>query len=251
MFFEHVICKHGVPDKIITNRGTQFTSRFWTRVCSHLSINHRPSTAFHPQTDGQMERQNQTMEQYLRAFCNQEQDNWVELLPLPEFAYNNSMHASTRMTPFWALYNRNHQMQFQAPKPPASHLRSEIQADAVLKGLQEPHRVLRENLLEAQMRQSKYAGSKEINFKVGDTVWLSTKHLRTTRPSKKLDYKRTGPYTVSSIINRNAYKLELPNTMRNHNVFHVSLLDRYAPPVAGQPPSEPQPTIVDDAGEQE
>jgi len=251
MFFEHMICRDGVPDNIITDRGTQFTSQFWTRVCSHLSINYRLSTAFHPQTDGQMERQNHTMEQYLRAFCNDEQDNWVELLPLAEFAYNNSMHASTRMTPFWALYHRNPQMQFEAPKPPALHLKSVIQADAVLKGLEETHRVLRKNLLKAQKRQSKYTSGKEITFKVGDKVWLSTKHLRTTRPLKKLDYKRTGPYTVSRIINKNGYKLDLPNTIHNHNVFHVSLLDRYAPPVAGQPPSEPQLMIVDDAGDQE
>jgi len=142
-------------------------------------------------------------------------------------------------------------MQLKAPKPTASHLKSEIQAYAVLKGLEETYRVLRENLLEAQKRQSKYAGGKEITFKVGDKLWLSTKQLRTARPSKVLDYMRTGPYTVSRIINKNAYKLDLPNTMRNHNVFHVSLLDRYAPPVAGQPPSELQLTIVDDAGKQE
>ena len=101
MFFEHVICKQGVPDNITTDRVKEFTSRFWDRVCSHLSINHRLSTAFHPQTDGQTESPNQTMEQYLRAFCNYEQDNWVELLPLAEFAYNNSIHHSTLMTPFW------------------------------------------------------------------------------------------------------------------------------------------------------
>ena len=67
MFFEHVMCKHGIPDHIITDRGTQFTSRFWKRVCSYLTVDHRLSTAFHPQTDGQTERQNQTMEQYLRG----------------------------------------------------------------------------------------------------------------------------------------------------------------------------------------
>jgi transposase InsO family protein len=92
MFFEHVICKRGVPDNIVTDRGKEFTSRFWKRVCTHLRINHRLSTAFYPQTDGQTERQNQTMDQYLRALCNYEQDNWVELLPLAEFAYNNSVH---------------------------------------------------------------------------------------------------------------------------------------------------------------
>jgi hypothetical protein len=79
MFFKYVVCNHGVPDNILTDRGKDFTSRFWKPVCSHLSINHRLSTAFHPQTDGQTERQNQTMEQYLRAFCNYEQDHWVEL----------------------------------------------------------------------------------------------------------------------------------------------------------------------------
>ena len=75
LLFEHDICKRGVRDIIITDRGTQFTSPFWTQVCSHLSTDHRLSTAFHPQTAGQTERQNHMMEQYLRAFCNYEQDN--------------------------------------------------------------------------------------------------------------------------------------------------------------------------------
>jgi len=97
----------------------------------------------------------------------------------------------------------------------------------------------------------KYAGGKEVVFEVGDKVWLSTRHFRTTRLWKKLDYKRTGPYTVSKVINKNAYKLDLPYTIRKHNVFHVSLLDCYTPPTAGQPPSEPQPTVVDDSDEWE
>jgi transposase InsO family protein len=93
MFFEEVICKHGVPSNIVTDRGSQFTSRFWNRVCSHLSIDYRLSTSFHPQTDGQTERQNQTTEQYLRAFATYEQDNWVDLLPLAEFAYVQQLGA--------------------------------------------------------------------------------------------------------------------------------------------------------------
>jgi hypothetical protein len=76
-----------------------------------------------------------------------------------------------------------------------------------------------------------------VTFGVGNKVWLSTRHFRTTRPSKKLDYKLTGLYTVSKIINKNAYKLDLPKTMRNHNVFHVLQLDHYTPPVVGQPSS--------------
>jgi hypothetical protein len=90
-----------------------------------------------------------------------------------------------------------------------------------------------------------------MTFKVGEKVWLSTRHFRTTRPSKKLDYKRTGPYAVSKVISKNSYKLDLPNAMQNHNVFHVSLLDRYTPPVAGQPVSQPYPMVVDDSAEEE
>jgi hypothetical protein len=68
--FEHIICHHGIPDSIITNCSIQLTSQCWMRVCFHLSIDHRLSTAFHLQTDSQTECENQMMEQYLRAFCN-------------------------------------------------------------------------------------------------------------------------------------------------------------------------------------
>jgi len=138
MLFEYVICNHGVPDDIITDLGTQFTCRFGTQVCSHMSIDHRLPTAFHPQTDGQTNRQTQTMEQYLPAFCNYEHDNWVELRPRAEFAYNYSVHASTTITPFWAMYHRHPKMQLRAPKAPAN-LKSEIQTDALLEGLEETH----------------------------------------------------------------------------------------------------------------
>jgi hypothetical protein len=183
LFFEHVISKRGVPDNIVTDRGTQLTSRFWTRVCSHLSTDDRLWTAFHPQTDGQTEGQNQTIEQYLRAFSNYEHDNWVELLPLAKFAYNNAIHASTRMTPFWANYHYHSVMQFKAPKQPSS-LNSEILADTFALGLEDTHQTLRKNLQEAQANQTKHAGSKAVVFEVGDRVWLSTRHFRTTRPSK-------------------------------------------------------------------
>jgi hypothetical protein len=187
MFFQHVTCKQSELDNIITDRGTQFNSRFCTRVCTCMSIDHRLSTAFHPQTDSKMERQNQTMEQYLRAFCNKEQYNWIELVPLAEFAYNNSMNASTKMTPFWAVYHCHSEMQFKEPKGPAN-FKSEIQADAVLGGLEETHRLLRQSILDEQEPQTKYAGGKEFTFKVGNIVWLSTKHFRTLWPSKNLDY---------------------------------------------------------------
>jgi hypothetical protein len=149
MFFEHIICNRGISDNIVTDREKEFTSRFWKRVCSHLRINHRLSTAFHPPTDGQTERQSQAMEQYLRSFCNCEQDNWVELLPLAEFTYNNSVHHSTQMTPFWANYHYHLPMQLKPPKAP-SNMRSAILVDATVSRMEETHWLLQESLLEAQ-----------------------------------------------------------------------------------------------------
>ena len=127
-------------------------------------------------------------------------------------------------------------------------MRSERTADSLAERLRDAHERLRENLLIAQDRQTRHAGGKDMKFHVGDMVWLATRHIRTTRPSKKLDYNRTGPlaFKVSQVIIDNAYRLDLPAMMWIYNVFHVSLLDRYTPPVEGQHVAEPQPTIVHD-----
>jgi hypothetical protein len=106
-------------------------------------------------------------------------------------------------------------------------------------------------LLRAQLRVMKYARVKKMTFEVDDRVWLLTRHFRTTRPSKKPNYKLTGSYTLSMAINRNVYKLDLPKTIRNHNMFHISLLDRYTPPIIGPPPSELHPVIADNLEEWE
>jgi hypothetical protein len=152
-----------------------------------MSIDHRLLTAFHPKTDNQLERQNLTVEQYLQAFCKYEQDNWVALLSLAEFAFNNSVYASMMMTPFWSVHHRHRKMQFNVTNVPAN-LKLGIEADAVLEEFVGTHRLLGESILDAQDRQTKYAGRKENMFEIRDRVWLLTKHFRTTRPFKKLDY---------------------------------------------------------------
>jgi hypothetical protein len=244
MFFEEVICKHGVPSNVVTDRGFQFTSRFWNRVCSHLSIDHELLTTFHPQTDGQTEQQNQLMEQYLRALATYEQDNWVDVLPLAEFAYNNSAHVTTRLTPFFTNYGYHPKMHLKMPnEAPEARIRPENAAAERLGRLQTSRDRLQESILGAQARQTRYAGGNQMVFEVGDRVWLSAKHIQMARPSKELDYKRLGPFKRTKVINRNAYCLELPNSMKVHNVVHHSLLDRYAEPVLAQQPSEPQPAI--------
>ncbi len=91
---------HGLPDSIVSDRGSVLTSKFWSSLCYLLGIKQRLSTAFYPQTDDQTERQNSTMEAYLQAFVNFEQNDWARLLPMAEFAYNNAKNASIGHIPF-------------------------------------------------------------------------------------------------------------------------------------------------------
>ena len=95
-----VVRHHGLPDSIVCDRGSLFTSKFWSSLCYFLGIKRRLSTAFHPQTDGQTEQQNSTMEAYLQAFVNFKQNNWARLLSMAKFAYNNTKNASSGHTPF-------------------------------------------------------------------------------------------------------------------------------------------------------
>ena len=107
LFIDNVFSKHGLPDNIVSDRGTLFVSSFWTSLCKQLRISRNLSTAYHPESDGQTERINQILEQYLRMYVNYQQDDWCKWLSLAEFAYNNSTHSSTKQSPFQTIYGRN------------------------------------------------------------------------------------------------------------------------------------------------
>ena len=90
----NLVCLHGVPKKIVSDRGTQFTSQFWHKVHRSLGTKLNFSSAYHPQTDGQTERINQILEDMLRACVLQYGDSWDKSLPYAEFSYNNSYQNS-------------------------------------------------------------------------------------------------------------------------------------------------------------
>jgi hypothetical protein len=105
-YMSRIVCLHGVPKKIVSDRGTQFTSRFWKRQHESMDTKLNFSSAYHPQTDGQTERTNQVLEDMLRACALKHGRSWDKSLPYAEFSYNNSYQASLKMTPFEALYGR-------------------------------------------------------------------------------------------------------------------------------------------------
>jgi hypothetical protein len=106
LYMARIVCLHGVPNKIMSDRGSQFTSRFWRSFHENMSTKLNFSIAYHPQTDGQTERTNQVLEDMLRACALQHGGSWDKSLPYAEFSYNNSYQASLKVSPFEALYGR-------------------------------------------------------------------------------------------------------------------------------------------------
>ena len=100
VLLDRLIRDHGIPRSITSDRDKLFTSNYWRTLVASIGTKLRMSTAYHPQTDGQTERTNQTMETYLRHYVNQKQDNWVSLLPMAQLAYNDKESATTRLSPF-------------------------------------------------------------------------------------------------------------------------------------------------------
>src|SRR5262245_1789076 len=249
LFLDNIIRLHGLPDSIVSDRGSIFTAQFWTALSKTLNLKRRMFTAFHPQTDGQTERMNQTIEQYLRIYCNYQQDNWSSLLSLAKFSYNNAQQASTGCSPFYANYGFH--SQFTINVPPSESVPAARELAERLKAL---HEELVELIKNTQNHQAKYydAKHKRIEFKVGDKVWLLATNVTTRRPNKKLDWKRLGPYPITERIDTQAYRLELPASMKIHPVFHVSLLERYSESnIPGRVQPLPPAVVIDNEVEYE
>jgi len=245
---ESVFSKYGMPKKLVSDRGSLFTSAFWTSLCYYLGAQRRLSTAFHPQTDGQTERQNQTLEHYLRCYINYRQDDWPQWLPLAQFTYNQAKHRSTGISPAEALMGYLPTLRINVDNEPPE--KSAPAAKERAEQLIEVRTLLETNLQEAQESQKKYHDRKHkpMKFEVGDKVWLKAKNIRTMRPSKKLDHRQLGPFRIIAAWGKQAYKLELTPLYRNiHPVFHVSLLEIHTKREGDNP--EPPPTLVDEEEE--
>jgi len=225
VFAREIWKHHGLPADIISDRDSRFTSETWKEFLRLSEIRPRMSTAFHPQTDGQTERLNQTIEAYLRTFVNTEQDDWRRLLPMAEFAYNNSATTENGMSPFYANYGFHPVAVGTAstePLNPASTVYAHW--------MKAVHDEARKGLEEAQERMRRYtdpARKTPPAYQVGDLVMLNGRNIKTRCPSRKLDHKNQGPFQIEKIVSPLAVRLTLPRKWKIHNVFHVSLLEPY------------------------
>ncbi|SYW86833.1 uncharacterized protein UHO2_05458 [Ustilago hordei] len=216
LLYGHMVRLFGYPDHMVSDRGRQFISGAWKAFAEQMGVKHSLSMAYHPQTDGQTERVNQVIEQYLRMYCNYEQDDWANLLDTAAFVYNNTVHNSIVNDPG----------------------RFEYLMDG-----KEHCKYLQEQIREAQHRSVDQYNRKhkDIEFKVGDMVYINHRNWKTWRPTPKLDTRFAGPYPVQERVGRRAYRITLPANLKVHDVFHVSMLEPAR--TSSLPQCAEQPTI--------
>ena len=239
-FLDNIFRLHGIPKDIVSDRGTLFTSKWWIEFLRLLQVKPNLSTAFHPQSDGQTERINQSLEQHLRLYCDYLQDDWSDLLPLAEFAHNSTHHSSIGMSPFYALHGYHPRISVTLNPAQVPDVRDRLQI------IRQAQVEAKNTILKAQAQHALWANKRRLpapDFQVNDHVWLLRKNVNTTRPSQKLDHRKLGPFKILAKIGRAAFRLELPPTMKIHNVFHVSLLEKHhantLPSRQPQPPPDP------------
>lgn len=239
---ERVLSVHGMPRAIISDRDSRFTSHFWEHLWAAMRTDLRRSTAFHPQTDGQTERQNRTLIEALRAHVDANQRDWDTLLPALQLAHNSSRNHSTGVSPFEMLFGATPRTTLDAelerdgvePQRQAER-QAHPGAQALAERIKATVTAARKRIEAAQQkqRQDSQRGRRECELAVGDKAWLSNRNLRLDAAAaaagraRKLEPLYYGPYEVLAMHGSNAAELRLPAGCRLHPVFNVDLLKKY------------------------
>jgi len=241
MYRDNIWKLHGIPRKILSDRGPQFASKFMKEFTRTLGTKRQLSMAYHTQIDGQMERINQEIGTFLQHYINYQQDDWMNWLATAEFQYNDKKHAATGKTPFELNFGKH---------PWKGNLMVKMDIPRVedfISGLQRSWEHATKAMEEAQKNIKRQFDRKRRNpqgLKVGDHVWLESKNIHLNRPSKKLDNKRYRPFKISKDIGLGAFELELPEGWMIHNIFNENLLTRYVEPKLQGQYKDPAPLPV-------
>ncbi|GKC73314.1 putative reverse transcriptase domain-containing protein, partial [Tanacetum coccineum] len=228
LYLKEVVTRHGIPVSIICDRDPRFASNFWRSFQKAMGTRLDMSTAYHPETDGQSERTIQTLEDMLRACVIDFGNGWEGHLPLIEFSYNNSYHASIKAAPFEALYGRK----CRSPICWAEVGDAQLTGPELIHETTEKIVQIKQRIQAARDRQKSYADvrRKPLEFQVGDRVMLKVspwKGVVHFGKRGKLNPRYIGPFKVLAKVGTVAYRLELPQQLsRVHSTFHVSNLKK-------------------------
>ncbi|GKB71463.1 putative reverse transcriptase domain-containing protein [Tanacetum coccineum] len=228
LYLNRIVARHRIPVSIICDRDGRFTSNFWKSFQKALGTDISMSTAYHPGTDGHSERTIQTYEDMLRACVIDFGKGWVKHLPLAEFSYNNSYHASIKAAPYEALYGRK----CRSPVCWAEVGEAQLTGPELIQEITEKIVLIKQRMQAAQDRQKSYTDRKRkpMEYEVGDRVMLKVSPWKgVVRFGKwgKLNPRYVGPFKVLAKVGKVAYRLELPQELsRVHHTFHVSNLKK-------------------------
>ncbi|GJP31378.1 hypothetical protein CLOM_g12018 [Closterium sp. NIES-68] len=224
LFISNVVCLHGIPAAIISDRDPKFTSKFWQDTWARYGTRLQFSSAYHPQTDGQTERTNQTMEQLIRT-NRPDWKKWEDVLPMLEFSYNNAPSATTNHSPFYLNYGMDPTV------PVSTNVESQVpRSQQFVEELQIARDKAVELIHKANATARRYADlhRRDITMTTGQLVLLDTKNLRLPLPTK-LRPCFSGPFKIMKMVTPVTAQLRLPDDWRIHNKFHVSLLRPFVP----------------------
>ncbi len=257
VFISTVFRLHGMPDCIISDRDSRFTSAFWSEFTQALHIRLNMSSAHYPQTDGQSERMHRSLEQNLRHYCAYNQRSWNDYLPLAEFSINNLTNRSTGHSPFYLNYGQHPTVPgcfSSVMRRSAADNYTTTPAEQYLQDLHDAFERAHAMAERAAEQATTRANQQRlpVNFSVGDEVLLSTKHLNESiLGSSKLRCQWIGPFKVKAARGINAFQLDLPPLLgRVHNTFHAHYLKLYHRNEDMHPSQLPPPPVLVDGTEE-
>lgn len=208
-FTTKIILEYGIPEKVLTDQGTNFMSDIFKNVCKFLKIEKIQTTAYHPQSNGALERSHRTLAEYLRHYISSDQMDWDEWVPYAMFTYNTTPHTATTYTPYELIYGHQATLPTSLNYPPKTNYTYDNYAMELKEKLRAAHQVAKENLKEEKIKAKTYYDKKarKNTFKTGNKVLLYDETLRRGR-SKKLDALWTGPYTIIEKKSNVNYKIK-------------------------------------------
>ena len=201
--WEDIICRHGCPRKIISDRGTHFNNKLMENLMEKCGINHRLTTPYHPQANGLVERFNRTLIESLAKLGSKE---WDKQVPSVLFAYRTKEHKSTRIKPFYITYGRKERLTTDKDENQVSLLQ---RVEEILK-INELKEYVRKNIQKSQQKQKDYHDKtvkKTEEFQIGDQVLLYKSYLD-KQWSRKLEEKWKGPYEIVEVLGKGAYNVK-------------------------------------------
>ena len=226
LYWRHVARLHGIPRVLYSDRDVRFTSRFWRELWYFVGTSLRMSTSFHPQTQGQVERMNSVFEQVMRCTVHElgEPRNWDDLVPFIEFSVNSQPNRSTGYSPFYLTYGYHPVTPIDLLKS-TDHSRVEA-VDEFTQRLRDTYSKACTNLQHANEKYKQHYDRRHrpATYSVGQSVLLSTRHLRLQGTPQKLQRRFIGPFVIEERVGQQAYRLHLPGDWHIHPVFNVTLL---------------------------